>query len=254
MKVPVLRIGRRALLKTILGASLVYSMPGVALGLIEFKTTFVDAGLGKRVIFAPDAHIHGFYRELVDSINKLRPKLVLLGGDVYDRFSELDSVIETLSNITGEKVAVLGNHEHWAEVRYGKIPLSKGIKAMEEAGVTVLIDEEYVSQGVKILGIDWRDDPKEYANTPQEDATLVMVHSPDAFPHISSNYKYMLSGHTHGGQICLPGPRSVITNSIYGYRRGFYYSKNGNTMYVSMGAGHIIPVRTYCSRELVIIT
>ncbi len=248
-----MRIGRRTLLKTILGAALLYSVPGTVTGLTDFKTTFVNAGLGKRIIFAPDAHIHEFYPKLVESINRLRPELVLLGGDTYDRFSELDSVIETLSNIRGEKVAVLGNHEHWAESRYGKIPLSKGIKAMEEAGVTVLIDEEGVFQGVRILGIDWRDNPKEYSNAPQEDVALVIVHSPDAFPHISSNYKYMLSGHTHGGQICLPGPRSVVTNSIYGYKRGFY-TKEGRTMYVSMGAGHIIPVRTYCSRELVVLT
>ena len=248
-----MRIGRRGFLKLASASLAAYALAGVGLAWGR-RVTRIDLGIGVRILFAPDTHIHGLDAGLVEEVNLLEPDLVLLGGDIYDRWSNVREVAETLKGIKAPKVGVLGNHEHWADTRYGKIPLEKGLAMLREAGVNIVFDSVIEVSGVRVAGIDWRDDPGDYDGIRLGKADILMAHSPDVFPHVEPSYRIVLAGHTHGGQLCLPGPRPVITNSVYGFKAGFYRRPDGVVMYVSRGAGHIIPLRLYCSRELVLIT
>ncbi|MFN7106430.1 MAG: metallophosphoesterase, partial [Pyrobaculum sp.] len=122
------------------------------------------------------------------------------------------------------------------------------VRALEEAGVHVLIDDWTSIGGLKIFGLDWREDPRTYPQV--RDADVVLAHSPDAF-HNAVGGLY-LAGHTHGGQICLPKNVPIVTNSVYGYTWGLY--KRGDAvMYTSRGVGEMFP-RLFCSREYVLVT
>lgn len=202
--------------------------------------TLLDLGLGRRVLHLTDLHLHG-----PASLDLPEYDLLLIGGDTYDRLTPGVEVVEdVLGGLRGPKVAVLGNHEYWDQ---GRIPLREGLRALEEAGVHVLRDDWVQIGGLRIYGLDWREDPRDYP--PVKDADVVLVHSPDAFQ--SAVEGLYLAGHTHGGQLCLPGGFPVVTNSFFGYTRGLY-KRVAATMYVSGGAGELLP-RVFCDREVVLV-
>ncbi|AFA38528.1 putative phosphohydrolase [Pyrobaculum oguniense TE7] len=228
---------RRALLASAAGLAL---LGVVGVGLVRRVVTVLDLGLGRRVLHLTDLHIHGLtYLNLPDY------DLLLIGGDTYDKLTPgAEVVVGVLGGLRGPKVAVLGNHEYWDR---GRIPLGEGIRALEEAGVHVLRDDWVQIGGLRIFGLDWREDPRDYP--PVKDADIVLVHSPDAFQ--SAVGGLYLAGHTHGGQFCLPGGIPAVTNSFFGYVRGLY--KRGEAvMYVSGGAGEMLP-RVFCDREVVLV-
>ncbi|RFA97519.1 metallophosphoesterase [Pyrobaculum aerophilum] len=229
---------RRALLTMALGLG---ALAAAGVAVVNTATRILDLGLGRRIVFISDLHLHRVEKYDLPSYD-----LLLIGGDTYDRNTPGPHVVvETLSQLRGPKVAVLGNHEYW-DMR--RIPLREGLKALEEAGVHVLRDDWVQIGGLRIYGLDWREDPRAYPAV--KDADIVLVHSPDAFQN-AVNGLY-LAGHTHGGQFCLPGGVPLITNSHFGYTYGLY--RRGNAvMYVTRGLGEILP-RVWCDREVVILS
>ncbi|MEZ0319251.1 MAG: metallophosphoesterase [Pyrobaculum sp.] len=211
---------------------------GVAL--LDLKISRLNVGLGRRVLFISDLHIHS--RRSYDLPDA---DLVLIGGDTYDeRTPSLEVVVEVVRGVRGPKVAVLGNHEYWARRRF---PLREGVRALEEAGVHVLRDDWVDVGGLRVYGLDWREDPRSYP--PVRGADVVLAHSPDAFQN--SVEGLYLAGHTHGGQFCLPGNVPLFTNSHFGYTWGWYRGGSA-AMYVSRGLGEMFP-RMYCDREVVLL-
>jgi len=232
-------VKRRTLLASLAAAPLAYLAVGASA--VGLKAAELDWGLGRRVLFLTDLHIHGEWR--MPALGEY--DLVLVGGDTYDEWArDLQAVAEALGQLRGPKIAVLGNHEHWAARR---IPLSAGVRALEEAGVHVLRDDWVQVGSLRIFGLDWREDPRSYPAV--KDADVVLVHSPDAF-HSAVGGLY-LAGHTHCGHWCLPWGGAVFTNSAFGYTCGLY--KRGTAaMYVSAGLGGTWP-RVFCPREVVVV-
>ncbi len=251
-------ISRRNFLKlSALGLTLT-ALPGSITG-YSLTLTELNLGLGKRILFLPDMHLHGGDREyLVGLVDGVKPDLLVLGGDMWDMLSkELDSItgdIERISEGAKRSIAVLGNHEYNASAR-GSHPLDDGIEALEDMGIYVLVDESMELEGLRIGGLDWKDDPRDYEYSSKKlgHVDIVISHSPDSARHVVQRDALILSGHTHGGQVCLPGSISIITNSHYGFKWG-WYKVRGNVMYVSRGVGEMIPPRIYCEREAVLVS
>lgn len=229
---------RRAFLTLIGGAAAIVAA-GIGAPLAGADVAELRLGLGKRVVFISDLHLHDVRRLDLPPYD-----LLLIGGDTYDeKTPSLDVVVETLRRLPGPKVAVLGNHEHWSR---GKFPMRQGVKALEDAGVHVLADDWVQLGGLRIHGLDWRENPRSYPAA--TDADVVLVHSPDAFQ--AARRGVYLAGHTHGGQICLPLNVPVYTISYFGYTWGLY-RRGEAVMYVTRGLGEMFP-RVYCRREIVI--
>ncbi|OWJ54698.1 hypothetical protein Pdsh_06390 [Pyrodictium delaneyi] len=236
----------------------------VAPGLLEpplagAELTRVQLGLGRRVLLLADMHIHGKPNHLaIEAAKATRPDIVVVAGDTWDEHSPgLVAVEETLREIrryTCCGVAVLGNHEEWTR---DKISIEEGIRVLEDTGYTVLIDADAEILGIRIAGLRWRDNPRHYEEPLHKlapKADIIVSHSPDAFNHLPGYTRrlIMLSGHTHGGQWCLPGGYAPFTNSIYGYRWGLY-RRGEATLYVSRGLGEMIPPRLYCRYQAVLL-
>ncbi len=235
-----MRLTRRRLLGLPAAAALAAGLASSSL-----ETTVLNLGVGRRVLFLADLHVHGPRPDILSAVGGLEYDVVLIGGDMYDEWTpDLDPLIDLLASLRGPKLAVLGNHEYWSSHRH---PLRRAIARLEEAGVHVLVDDKVRLGSLTVVGLDWREDPRDYPLV--RDADIVVVHSPDAFPRVGSSL--VLAGHTHGGQICLPGSISVVTNSVYGYMWGLY-TRGDAKMYVSRGLGEMVPVRAFCPRELVL--
>ncbi|TCZ86046.1 metallophosphoesterase [Lysobacter sp. N42] len=160
-----------------------------------------------------------------------------------------EPIARRLRRLTARKpvYAVLGNHDWWKNGQQIR-------ETFASAGVVMLEDEaRHVTLGgcpVWIVGIGdlWEarhDVAKAFSMVAGPDPAIAITHNPALFPQMPSRGLLMLAGHTHGGQISLPG---VGQPAMWGKEEGRYvvghYEDDGQHLFVSPGIGtSIVPVR-----------
>lgn len=253
------KVSRRRFILLVATTSLAYLLPGFRTGYSGVELSRLSIGLGARLLFLPDIHIHraGSREYVVELVEEVEPDIVVIGGDLWDSATaSIDVPLELLKNIKRKVkhlVMILGNHEHWSH-QDRVIDLGDALVEIENQGVVVVRDDKVQLGTLLVAGLDWRENPQHYSSSLRliGEVDLVVSHSPDAFPHLTSRQRILLAGHTHGGQICLPGKTSIVTNSYYGYKWGLY-RENSRVMYVARGLGEKTPPRIYCSREALLV-
>jgi hypothetical protein len=192
-----------------------------------------------------------------------RPDLLVLGGDYVFLDATAESGAELARWIAAApartKVAVLGNHDLWADDRAVERALAAG-------GAEVLVNRGVglppPHEGVVVVGLDdlltGRPDAGLAFSAAQGAALVVAVcHSPDGLDHVAGRgVALLLAGHTHGGQIAAPGPRPIIVPGRLGRRYPFgLHDVDGTTLFVSRGLGGVeLPVRVYAPPDVALIT
>ncbi|MBO9512674.1 MAG: metallophosphoesterase [Variovorax sp.] len=150
--------------------------------------------------------------------------------------------------------AVLGNHDG--------IDLVDGL---ERLGVRVLMNEcAALHRGemrLHIAGIDdahyfrTHDIARAAAGVPVDACAILLSHTPEPYRHAAAHgFDLMLSGHTHGGQICLPGGIPLLTDTPAPRRLARGAWRQGRMQgYTSVGCGcSIIDARFFCPPEVTI--
>jgi uncharacterized protein len=210
--------------------------------------------------------------------------LVVLTGDMLGEPAGLDPVLQTLGRFRPRlgAVAVLGSNDYFAPrfrnpLTYFMGPSSRRhrsaprnpwrelVAGLEARGWTVLANRRARLGDVELAGLDdphiRRDDPG--ALVPANgDARLRLgvVHSPyrralDAFA--GNGYGLVLAGHTHGGQVCLPGVGALVTNCDLPRDQVRGLSRWGSSwLHVSGGLGtsKYAPFRFACRPEASLLT
>jgi predicted MPP superfamily phosphohydrolase len=224
-----------------------------------------------------DVHHHGQgtrnLRRVVRMSNEADPDLVVLLGDygvsfehnrrlsaiAYRRaFPKLMREFGALRARDG-RVGVLGNHDHYYDGRQ----VAAWLEAMD---VRVLINDHIVlRRGDATLVIGGVGDANEddvdprggVGNQPPGTPIVVLSHTPDGVQCLESGsgIGLVLSGHTHGGQIVIPGYGAPITfTRICGRKKASGWIPNDRApLYVSRGVGAQYVVRFRCPPELVIV-
>jgi predicted MPP superfamily phosphohydrolase len=196
-------------------------------------------------------------RNLIQRVGGLEYDLCVLTGDYRGKtFGSFEAALEGLAKVRAQLrepiYGVLGNHD-----------TIQMVPAMEAMGIRVLLNEcdavVRVDQRIFLAGIDdahfYRVDNIEKATFPiSEDAFSVLLsHTPEVYRQAAhANFNLMLSGHTHGGQICLPGSIPIKLEAALPRRMGAgawqYHNMIG---YTSAGAGSsILPARLNCPPEI----
>jgi uncharacterized protein len=147
---------------------------------------------------------------------------------------------------------VLGDHD--------TIQMVPGLEAM---GIRMLLNECAAivrgDQQIYLAGIDdahfFRVDNIEEAalEIPKDEFSILLSHTPEVYRQAAhANFNLMLSGHTHGGQICLPGSIPIILDSVLPRRMGAgAWQYHNMTGYTSVGAGSsVVAVRLNCPPEI----
>lgn len=200
-----------------------------------------------RVAFASDLHAgpttpSAVLEEAFALLRAFSPEVLILGGD-YVLFEaayaeELAPLIRSVPAPLG-RYAVLGNHDLWADDR-------AIARALGLAGAELLVNR-CVSfpgrPGVSLGGLDdaWAGAPDYGAAFENAQAIhLLAMHSPDHVPRLADRrFALALCGHTHGGQIALPGGRAVHAPSEASRRYlAGHYDLPGGPLWVSRGVGH----------------
>ena len=223
---------------------------------------------GTTVAYLSDVH-HGPYvprlyvRSVVDTTNRMNPDIVLLGGDYSHHGTRyVAPVHEDLGRLRAKmgRFAVLGNHDSWdgldesiAGLEAAKIPLLRNAGAWLEQGRSRLR-----IAGVGDLWTDRPDVPLAVgAEATDRDAVILMSHNPDVAEYCDDRrVGLILSGHTHGGQVVVPGYGAPIVPSAFGqkYVEGLVQAPHCQ-IYISRGVGTVTPpVRLFCRPEVVWIT
>ena len=152
--------------------------------------------------------------------------------------------------------AILGNHDTLLL-----------IEPMEAMGIRVLLNESIaLDRGGSLVYLAGTDDPhyfatdnleKAYDGIPDDAVSLLLTHSPEIYRHAAYvGFDVMLCGHTHGGQICLPGSIPLTLNSsaprFTGSGAWTFDLMQG---YTSRGTGSsVAPVRFNCPPEITLHT
>ncbi|MFT5685660.1 MAG: putative MPP superfamily phosphohydrolase [Myxococcota bacterium] len=191
------------------------------------------------------------------------PDILALGGD-YVFLEASEAVAAELSRRVAAvpaavKVAVMGNHDLWTF--HHRLE-----DALTRAGATVLTNDALrlpaPHADVALLGIDdpWTGSPDaETAVTACGDASvrIALSHSPDGVPLLSeSRADLILCGHTHGGQIALPGGVPLVVPGPMGkvWPWGLHRLADG-WLFVSRGLGGVeIPMRSFAPPDVALIT
>lgn len=220
---------------------------------------------GYRMLQISDTHLD-VLPALVDAARRVlqgvEVDLLAVTGDVHGSPSapvahSVELLMQALQDVRvhGPRLAILGNHD------------SVEMAAMlEERGFDVLVNRSRVlERGGERLRITGLDDVHSFyteaARAAFEDhdgeCRIALVHSAEMADFADqAGYALYLSGHTHGGQICLPGGRPVITQLTRCRHAAVGLWRQGRmTGYTSAGLGVSEPTVRFNSRgEVTIIT
>lgn len=228
-----------------------------------------DHLIGKTIMQISDMHIgNRFDRQfIIDSFleaKNYKPDFVVYTGDFisYESDEQFDQLKEVFNNAVYGKigtVGILGNHDYgrnWSQNHVAEIV----VKTLTEKGIPILRNEQLNINGLNFIGLDdyWATNfhPTIVMNElSAEQANIVLCHNPDvADEPVWNNYKgWILSGHTHGGQVKPPfldPPVLPVKNK--NYSAGKYDLADGRTLYINRALGNLWQVRFNVRPEITI--
>lgn len=197
---------------------------------------------------------------LIAAIKDLDYDLCVMTGDYRGKtwgshLPAMQGIEDVKPHIKTDTYAILGNHDSIRMVPY-----------FENCGIRVLINESIElnreDESIYLAGIDdphyYRSDNMELAcdAIPVEAVSILLSHSPEMYKQAAfAKFNLFLCGHTHGGQVCLPGGMPFIVNANCPRRlsRGLW-SFADMQGYTSVGSGvSVVDVRLNCPPEVTLI-
>jgi predicted MPP superfamily phosphohydrolase len=183
---------------------------------------------GFKIVQLSDIHLHPYTEidtviKAVERINALKPDLVAITGDfVYETAESIFELAPVLAEVKAKygMYSILGNHDYWT--------LDDGWEGSPDLNAAM---ETSIS----------------------ESPTILLLHEPDFISETAKDHRItlQLSGHTHGGQVRIPGFGAPILpdyGRLYDYG---LFRVNETWLYVNPGIGVIPPpVRFNCRPEI----
>jgi uncharacterized protein len=215
---------------------------------------------GFTMLHISDLHVdmsEAAVQRVCELVGELRYDLCVLTGDYRgETFGPFEAALAGVgrlrSHLKGPIYGVLGNHD--------SIRMVPGLEAM---GIRILLNEcELIArddQRIFLAGVDdahfYRMDNIEKAavRIPDGAFSILLSHTPEIYRQAAhAHFRLMLSGHTHGGQLCLPGSIPIMLEAVLPRRMGAgAWQHHGMTGYTSVGAGtSVVPVRLNCPPEI----
>jgi uncharacterized protein len=215
---------------------------------------------GFTILHLSDMHVdmnEAAMQRLIELVVDMRYDLCVLTGDYRGKNigpfeATLDGVARVRAHLKEPVYGVLGDHD--------TIQMVPGLEAM---GIRMLLNESEVimrgDQQIYLAGIDdahcFKVDNIEKAalQIPHGKFSILLSHTPEIYRQAAdADFNLLLSGHTHGGQICLPGSIPIILDAVLPRRMGAgAWQYHNMTGYTSVGAGSsVVPVRLNCPPEI----
>jgi predicted MPP superfamily phosphohydrolase len=215
---------------------------------------------GFRILQLSDLHVDmnaGAMDRLVELLPDIAYDVCVLTGDYRGKtFGPFQATIEGLrrvrAHLKGPVYGVLGNHD-----------TIRMVPALEDMEIQMLLNESRMlvrgGERIHLVGIDdahfYRVDniEKAIAKVPATEFSILLSHTPEIYRQAAhAGFSLLLSGHTHGGQICLPGAIPITLDSVLPRRMAAGpWQYNDMVGYTAVGVGScIVPVRLNCPPEI----
>lgn len=218
---------------------------------------------GLRVAVLSDIHVnHEMARERAQRAVRMaigeKPDILVVVGDFANtsRSFALDNIrwsFEDLAGVAFPTIGVMGNHDYWSD-RPDRI-----MEAIRQTRVRLLLNEPFDFQGVYFAGVDdalvGRASTGFFGDGRVSRNVVALLHEPDYVEMMPKHVSLQISGHSHGGQMCLPFGIPVHTpRGAWKYKSGFYPDAR-TPLYVTRGVGTIGPdLRLFCRPEVSVLT
>lgn len=217
---------------------------------------------GYRILHISDMHLDmapDMPNALIEAVRQVEYDICVLTGDFRaETFgpyaAALDGMRLVRTHLNGSVYAVLGNHD--------SIRMLPGLEDMDIRMLmneTVLLERD--GNSIYLSGIDdphyFRADnlEKTTQGIPEQSLSILLTHSPEIYQHAAyADVDLLLCGHTHGGQICLPGGIPIMCNAKCprAMCRGNWRFRQLQG-YTSLGSGScMVDVRLNCPAEITV--
>jgi len=208
----------------------------------------------QRFAFITDLHYKGdraFVQSVVNTINALKPDFVCFGGDLIEDRGFVPEALDILSGIQAPIYGVPGNHDYWSRADFR--PYQECFAA--NGGAWLMNDYRDLAGGrMRLIGLACN----RYAEPPLPlkpgAKNIVLMHYPAWVKKFADQRcDLLLAGHSHGGQVRLPGFGSfVVPFNVDQYDMGRFETKAG-PLYVNPGIGWFyLKVRFNCRPEVTV--
>lgn len=230
---------------------------------------------GARLIQISDLHVGpsvpgDYLQKWVDWITAQQPDFVVITGDCihYSRAAGLPALGRLLGRLRAKEAVLvaLGNHEWGAsQPRGGRADVAeRAANAMRAEGVRVLRNQAASfrrgASELHIVGLDdyWGDNYNPalaFGTLPAMAPTVVLSHNPDTFIDLLERpFDWMLSGHTHGGQVNIPLLGPPLLPVRHRQFAAGHFRLAGRNLYVNRGLGWARRVRFNARPEVTVFT
>lgn len=265
-------ISRRDLLKAIVAAGVgtaagagaygyLYEQHAIEVTERELRVANLPEALaGLRIGLLTDVHCSRWVtpedvHRAVERLSAANPDLIVLGGD-YVTWGDrryVDAAADTLSSLSAPLgvFAILGNHDDDHDM---PVALTRrGIAVLRDARTRLTVRNEVL----ELIGIRFwtrRETELRPLLRGARGTTVLLAHDPRRLSEAAAlGIPLVLSGHTHGGQVVLPGVGAIAARKfpvVEGTAR-----RRATTLFVSRGMGTVyVPVRINCPPEVAILT
>ncbi|MCI0639453.1 MAG: metallophosphoesterase [Gemmataceae bacterium] len=213
----------------------------------------------------------GYLAEAVELAHAQEPDVIVLTGDfVHKGFRHVDPVTQALGKLRAPLgvYAVLGNHDYSVRSSLGIRRHQHLHRAVADAlayhGIRVLRNEalpltrgehQLYLAGVEDLWSRVCDLERALGSVPAGAPCVVLAHNPCTVEKLGSRRcDLMLSGHTHGGQVLLPGVGRVALGPKGRRFAAGIYQVAQTALYVNKGIGFGLPIRYGVRPEVAVLT
>jgi predicted MPP superfamily phosphohydrolase len=235
---------------------------------------------GLRIAHLSDLHVSNsvpvrYIRAVIREVNRLRPDIAFVTGDLVTRHEGwIDEACEAVAMLEAPTYVSLGNHDYGQLAYKGRIiEVAQEIqRRLEAAGQTVLRNTAVpLRRGVDrlwIMGLEdlWsgRFAPAQAfatldSNSPTSATAmppiLALSHNPDTAAALDTyGASWIFAGHTHGGQIRVPGYGALLLPVQDKRLQQGLHQFPKSQLYISRGIGFLARARLFCRPEVPIFT
>ncbi len=223
-----------------------------------------EAFEGFRLLFLTDLHFQphsAHIPQIFTRIDELQPDLVCLGGDYTLGAHSLPSVDEFFHGLgsVARAVGIYGNTDYRLDIpRNARKNWAEDIPFLKNSAMPITRDGQMLwLAGVNDPHLGFDRLALALREVPADAPVILLAHSPEIIRHrLDPRIRLVLCGHTHGGQICLPGGRAIYKNMPLPRKFASGRHQLGHAvLYVSRGVGSTrVPLRFNCLPEITLFT
>lgn len=197
----------------------------------------------------------------IDSMRLLfaaKPDVIVTCGDFveHDVPKQHDNVrrfLKVFEEAPCPCVGVFGNHDYWS------LAIPELLDSISRSRLQILRNEIYELSGVTIAGVDDYIGLKSkfdfYEKGKVSQSLIALLHEPDIVKRQPDHVCLQISGHSHGGQVCLPFGKQIHTPAHARQHIAGFYPKAKVPLYVTTGVGTTgVDYRLFCDPEVALLT